>query len=102
MRDVLRADRGVKVRTLKRGRPALLVVTRRTSPAASLRRIDRVIKSGKDHLYAKAITEAPADAMALIEQVRGSVEWSREKSSRLSPGFQFQHRLPWRHICKRR
>lgn len=72
VRDVLRADRGVKVRTLKRGRPTLRVVTRRTSPAASLRRIDRAIKSGNDDLYAKAIAEAPVDAMALIEQVRGA------------------------------
>lgn len=80
-RDMLRAERGVKITTLKRGRLALpSAVKKRPSAASALRRIDAAIKSGRDHQYAKAIAEAPADVLALIEQVRGSSEWGRDET----------------------
>jgi hypothetical protein len=80
VRDMLRTGQGgVKIKTA-RGQPAkvtlpLIKIIRR-SPVDALRRIRDAIESGKDHLYTKAIAEAPVDVIALIEQVRGTVGWN--------------------------
>ena len=83
VRDMLHgeASQSVKVRTSRRkarsGDEILSVLKQRTSVVEALRRLNRTIRSNKMHLYARAFVEAPADAIALIDQVRGSIEWTK-------------------------
>lgn len=54
---------------------SLLVIKQRASCVESLRRIHKAIEAEKRYQYVKAFVEASPDAIALIEQVRGSIEW---------------------------
>ncbi|WP_156041840.1 hypothetical protein [Bradyrhizobium sp. URHD0069] len=76
IRVMLRGDRRVMIKTSQRGRSASLSVTHQpTSLVEALRAVERNI--GKPKLYAKNWVKLPADALALIEQARGVVGWSK-------------------------
>jgi hypothetical protein len=76
-RELLGLSRGIKVALGRPGKsPKFSVTQNPQKPARALKRLAAAIRSGDMRRYEKAWCELPQNAIALIDQVRGRIEWT--------------------------